>query len=135
MILLYKYIFYRIYFFYVKRIKEKEIPQYFSSAVVSVIFLTNLNVIIDAYTYFFNRALISYFDSYYKYSIVLIILCISIYVNTNKRYIQIINRCKELTIKKQRILSIYSILYVAIVFICFFWLGYLIREYNKTHLY
>ena len=52
------------------------------------------------------------------------------YVSKQKRYLKIIDDCEKLPKSKRKVLGYISVLYVVAVFVCFFWLGELIRDYN-----
>lgn len=128
--MLYKYIFYKVYFFYVKIFKEKEIPHWFAAGIVAVIIVANFQVLVDFYSYFFNKEIISIYTSYNKYLVLVLGFSFMWYVSRQKRYQRILDTCENLPKSKKKVLGYVSVLYVIVVFICFFWLGGLIRDYN-----
>ena len=131
--ILFKYIFYKVYFFYVKAFKEKEIPHWFSAGILAVIIVGTLQVLIDFYSYFFNPEIIGIYTSYNKYLVLVLGFSLMYYVSKQKRYLSIIEDCEQLPKSKKKILGYLSILYVVAVFVGFFWVGKLIRDYNMMH--
>jgi hypothetical protein len=131
--ILFKYIFYKVYFFYVKAFKEKEIPHWFAAGILAVIIVGTLQVLVDFYSYFFNPEIIGVYTSYNKYLVLLLGFSLMFYVSKQKRYLKIIEDCEQLPKSKRKVLSYISILYVTAVFVGFFWVGELIRDYNMIH--
>ena len=133
MMILFKYIFYKVYFFYVKTFREKEIPHWFAAGILAVIIVGTLQVLIDFYSYFFNPEIIGIYTSYNKYLVLVLGFSLMYYVSKQKRYLNIIEDCEQLPKSKRKVLSYISILYVTAVFVGFFWVGELIRNYNMMH--
>ena len=133
MMILFKYIFYKVYFFYVKAFKEKEIPHWFAAGIIAVIIIGTLQVLVDFYSYFFNPEVIGVYTSYNKYLVLLLGFSLMLYVSKQKRYLNIIDDCERLPKSKKKVLDYISILYVTAVFVGFFWVGELIRNYNMMH--
>jgi len=131
--ILFKYIFYKVYFFYIKVFKEKEIPHWFASGILAVILVGTLQVLIDFYSYFFNNELIGIYTSYNKYIVLGLGIFLMYYVSKQKRYLKIIEDCEQLPKNKRRSLGYISVLYVVAIFVGFFWVGELIRNYNMMH--
>ena len=131
--ILFKYIFYKVYFFYVKAFKEKEIPHWFAAGILAVIIVGTLQVLVDFYSYFFNPEIIGVYTSYNKYLVLLLGFSLMFYVSKQKRYLKIIEDCEQLPKSKRKVLGYISILYVTAVFVAFFWIGELIRDYNMIH--
>jgi len=132
MMILFKYIFYKVYFFYIKAFKEKEIPHWFAAGILAVIIVGTLQVLVDFYSYFFNPEIIGIYTSYNKYLVLLLGFSLMLYVSKQKRYLKIIDDCEQLPKSKRKILGYVSVLYVTAVFVGFFWVGELIREYNAN---
>jgi TRAP-type C4-dicarboxylate transport system permease small subunit len=128
--MIYKYIFYKVYLFYIKTFNEKEIPHWFAAGIVSVIIVSTIQVLFDSYSYFLNPKLIGVYTSYNKYLVLLLGFLLMIYVSMKGRYLEIINSCDQLPKNKKKILGYLSVLYILVVFISFFWLGALIRQSN-----
>ena len=128
--MLYKYIFYKVYFFYLKVFKEKEIPHWFAAGVLAVIIIGTLQVLIDLYTYFFNPEIIGIYTSYNKYLVLVLGFFLIYYVSKQKRYLKIIKECEQMSKSKKKVLGFLSILYIIAVFVGFFGMGALIRDYN-----
>ncbi len=131
--ILFKYIFYKVYFFYVKVFKEKEIPHWFASSVVTLIVVANLIIIADLLLYFTNPEIIKSINTYYKYFALVVLAGVMFFINTKNRYLNIIEDCEQLPKSKRKVLGYLSILYVIAVFVGFFWVGELIRDYNMMH--
>lgn len=131
--MLYKYIFYKVYFFYVKAFKEREIPHWFASSVIALIMVANIIVVTDSLLYYTNPEIIKSINIYYKYFALFVLVCVMWFVNNKKTHIRIIDSCEKLPKSKKKVLGYLSILYVIMVFVGFFWIGALIREYNITH--
>lgn len=128
--MLYRYIFYKVYFFYLKVFKEKEIPHWFAAGVLAVIIIGTLQVLIDFYTYFFNPEIIGIYTSYNKYLVLVLGFFLIYYVSKQKRYLKIIKECEQLPKEKKKVLGFLSILYIIAVFVGFFGMGALIKDYN-----
>lgn len=128
--MLFKYIFYKVYQFYIKIIKEKEIPHWFAAGILALIIIANYQIIMDAYSYYFNKEAIGVYTAYNQYLVLFLAFLLIIYFSKNKRYDKIIKTCRNLSRRKKILLRFFSILYVIITIVCFFWLGYLIRTYN-----
>ncbi|NCA85796.1 MAG: hypothetical protein EOM83_09500 [Clostridia bacterium] len=131
--ILFKYIFCKVYFFYVKAFREKEIPHWFASGILSVILIGTIQVMIDFYSFFFNPEIIGIYTSYNKYVVLVLGLSLMYYVSKQKKYLKIIEDCERLPKSKKKVLGYISILYVIVVFVGFFWVGELIRNYNMMH--
>ena len=131
--ILFKYIFYKVYFFYVKAFKEKEIPHWFASSVITLIVVANLIIIADLLLYFTNPEIIKSIHTDYKYFALVVLTGVMFFINSKNRYLNIIEDCEQLPKSKRKILGYISILYVVAVFVGFFWVGELIRNYNMMH--
>ena len=131
--ILFKYIFYKVYFFYVKAFREKEIPHWFASSVITLIVVANLIIIADLLLYFTNPEIIKSINTYYKYFALVVLAGVMFFINSKNRYLNIIDDCEQLPKSKRKVLGYISILYVTVVFVGFFWVGELIRNYNMMH--
>lgn len=128
--MLYRYIFYKVYLFYIKIFKEKEIPHWFAAGIVAVLMVGTFQVLIDFYSYFFNQEIIGLYTSYNKYLVLLLGFLLMLYVSKQNRYLRIIEACEKLPKRKRKLLGFVGIVYVISLFIGFFWIGTLIRELN-----
>lgn len=128
MMILFKYMFYKVYFFYVKVFKEKEIPHWFASSVITLIVVANLIVVADLLLYFLNPEIIKSINTYYKYFALVVLAGVMFFINSKNRYINIIEDCEQLPKSKKKILSYVSIFYVIVVVVGFIWVGELIRN-------
>ena len=128
--LLFRYIFYKVYFFYINVFNEKEIPHWFAGIVLSIILVTNVTLILDSVMYLVCPEIMTSVNIYYKYFALFASLYMIWYVNYKNRYKRIIEACEQLPNQKRKILSYIGVLYVVTVFVAFIWIGELIRAYN-----
>ena len=131
--ILFKYIFYKVYFFYIKAFKEKEIPHWFAASVITLIVVANLIIIADLLLYLASPEIIKSINTYYKYLALFVLVGVMFFINSKNRYLKIIEDCEQLPKSKKKVLGYISILYVVAVFVGFFWVSYLIRNYNMIH--
>ncbi len=75
------------------------------------------------------------YGEYYGYFALVVLGIALVYVNKNKKYLQIIEYYKDIPDKTKNKLKMYSIIYVLILGVSFFLLGALIRDYNISHAY
>lgn len=129
--LLYKFIFSKVYFFYLRFFQEKEIPHWFASSVISLIFIANFVIVANLLLLIINPKLISEANTYYKYLAIITLAAIMRYVNRKGKYREIINEYEGLQSSKRQLLSYLSILYVLIILIAFFYVGNLVRKYHS----
>ena len=131
--MLYKYIFCKVYFFYIKVFNEKEIPHWFAASVITLIVVVNIIFFADGLQYLIYPEINKSIDIYYKYFALVILAGIMFFINRKNRYLKIIEDCEQLPKSKRKVLGYISILYVTAVFVGFFWVGELIRDYNMIH--
>lgn len=131
--ILYKYIFCKAYYFCIRVFKEKEFPWAFASGIVTLCLVTNIVVLLEIVEYAMLPDGINIYAPYHGYFAVALWILIQLYVTRDKRYIKILESCKSLSAKKRQMLRYISIVYVIVLVIGFFWLGYLLREYNLGH--
>lgn len=131
--ILFKYIFYKVYFFYIRAFKEKEIPHWFASSVITLIIVANLIIIADFLLYFLNPEIIKSINQYYKYFALVVLVGVMFFINSKNRYLKILEDCEQLSKSKRKVLGYISVLYIVVVFIGFIWVGELIRNYNILH--
>tara|TARA_B110001450_G_C17571487_1_gene460965 strand:- start:403 stop:798 length:396 start_codon:yes stop_codon:yes gene_type:complete len=128
--ILYKYIFYKIYLFYVRVFKEKEIPHWFAAGVLTLILVTNIVVLLDISLYHIYPEIIKSIEIYYKYFALFVLTCMVLFVNYKNRYKRILESCERLPKRKRKMLSCIGVLYVVALFVAFLWMGELIRAFN-----
>ena len=127
---LYTYIFTKAYFFCINIFKEKEFPQYFASGVITLAFVTNVIIVIELVEYIILPTKINTYGEYHGYFALACFVIILLYVNVKKRYEGILSRFDNIPIEKRKKLKAYSIIYLLVLFIGFFLLGALLRNYN-----
>jgi len=132
-ITLYKYIFCKAYNFCIRAFKEKEFPWAFASGMVTLCIVTSIVILLEVMEYMVLPYRINIYASYHGYLAVALWILIQIYITRKKKYLRILEECKNIPLKKQKILRSLSIAYLLLLFIGFFGLGYLIREYNINH--
>lgn len=130
---LYKYIFAKSYFFCISIFKEKEFPQYFAASFVTLAIVTNIIVLLELIEYLFLPTRINIYDEFHKYFALIMWVFVLFYVNYRKRYLLILEHYGNITGKQKKKLKIYSIIYLPVLFIGFFLLGALLRDYNINH--
>lgn len=116
MILLHQYIFAKVYYFYKRVFKEKEIPHWFAGAIVSII----LNFLLSGLYYFllyfyYPNNLLKNISGYSGYIGLVSGILIVIYVSRGDRYKKILLKVEHLNKSKRRRLGVISILYVVTV--------------------
>ena len=132
MVVLYRYIFTKAYLFCMNVLKEKEFPQYFASGVVTLAMVTNIIIFLELIEYFSFPIRVHVFGEYHGYFALFSWGVVLLYVNNKKRYLKIIEQSSNISHKKKK-LRTYSIVYLVFLFIGFFLLGALLREYNIDH--
>ena len=131
--MLYNYIFGKAFFFCINFFKEKEFPQYFAAGMVTFAMVTNIYILLSLVEYLMLPDRFNVYGEYYGYFSLATLGVVFFYVNHKKRYKKIIESYKGIPDKKREKLKIYSIIYLLFLFIGFFLLGALIREYNINH--
>ena len=126
--LLFRYIFYKVYFFYINVFKEKEIPHWFAAGVMSIILVTKVTLILDSILYLIYPEIITSVNIYYKYFALFVLIYMVLFVNYKNRYKRIIETCERLPKRKKIMLSYIGVLYVVTLFVAFLWVGELIRS-------
>jgi len=133
MIVLYRYIFTKAYFFCINIFKEKEFPQYFASGVVTLAMVTNIVILLELIEYLSFPTRVNIFGEYHGYFALFSWGVVLLYVNNKKRYLKILEHNSNISERKKKRLRIISIVYLLFLFVTFFLLGALIREYNINH--
>jgi hypothetical protein len=112
---------------------EKEIPHWFAASVITLIVVVNIIFFADGLQYLIYPEINKSIDIYYKYFALVILAGIMFFINRKNRYLKIIEDCEQLPKSKRKVLGYISILYVTAVFVGFFWVGELIRDYNMIY--
>jgi hypothetical protein len=133
MIVLYRYIFTKAYFFCINIFKEKEFPQYFATGMVTLAIITNFYILLSLIEYLMLPVRFNQYGEYYKYFALIALAIALFYTNNKKRYLKILEHNSKVSKRKKKKIKIYSIIYLLFLFIAFFLLGALIREYNINH--
>jgi len=129
MILLYKYMFCRVYYFYVNAFKETDIPHYFATAVVSVLFMTNVVFVMDSFFFFFKREWLD-FGSYYKFLALIVLFAALFFIQKKQRYQHILNDHEQLSKRARNTLLVISVFYVLVSGFSICWIGEEIRQFH-----
>ena len=124
----------RSYYLCIDIFNEREFPLYFASGILALVIVASITVLTDAMGYITDPSMISSYSKYYKYFSLVSLLFSWWFFNRNKRYLRLIKQFNEMNITKKRILTVVSILYLTVLFISFFKMGNLIREYNSKTL-
>ncbi len=126
---LYSYIFAKAYFFCINTFKEKEYPEFFAIITVTLIAVTNLYVLLSLIEYLILPVELGFLDNYKYFSLASVLISLS-YFNYKKKYKRILDYNKSFSTTKAKKLKIYSIIYLLLIFIVFFIIGLMIRNYN-----
>jgi hypothetical protein len=129
---MYKYIFSRAYYFCLNVFKEKEFPQIFASGIVSTIFVGSIIVMVELVEYLCLPIRINTYGKYQGYFSLAMFIAIAILMNKNKNYLKILSDYEAMSVKKRKVLGIWSWIYVSVLLFSFFYLGYLFREYAQV---
>ena len=130
MINIYKYIFYKSYFLCIKVLREKEFPQYFAAAIITFAFVTNLLLLLESIEYLILSQTISTYRSYFGYFALIVWVIILFYVHNKNKYLELLKDVESLSNKSKKKLRNFSFIYLLVLVIGFFLLGYLLRESN-----
>lgn len=133
MVVLYRFIFTKAYFFCVNVFKEKEFPQYFATGMVTLAIITNFYILLSLVEYLMLPVRFNHYGEYYKYFALIVLAIALFYVNNKKRYLKILKHNSNISDRKKKRLRIISIVYLLFLFVAFFLLGILLREYNINH--
>jgi uncharacterized membrane protein YhaH (DUF805 family) len=130
---LYRFIFTKAYSFCINIFKEKEFPQYFATGMVTLVIITNFYILLSLVEYLMLPLRFNQYGEYYKYFALIVLAIALFYVNNNKRYQKILEHNGNISERKKKRLKIISIVYLVFLFVTFFLLGALLREYNINH--
>lgn len=133
MVVLYRYIFTKAYFFCVNVLREKEFPQYFATTMVTLVITANLYILLSLIEYLMLPVRFNLYGEYYKYFALTVLGIALFYVNDKKRYLKILERNHSISERTRRKLRIVSIAYLLFLLVAFFLLSALIREHNINH--
>jgi|GEM_PF-2559660 len=133
MVVLYRYIFAKAHFFCVSFFREKEFPQYFAAIMVTLAITTNFYILLSLVEYVMLPVRFNQYGEYYKYFALIVLAIALFYVNNKKRYLKILERNSNISERKRKRLRIVSVAYLLFLFVAFFLLSALIRDYNSTH--
>lgn len=104
---------------------------YFYGVIIVTLFVSlNLYLIMNVLLYYFMPDELDLIGEYFKFIITAILLLVLIYVRREKRYVQIMEKCKKFPKKKKNLYGILSLLYLVILITCNLWIGEFIRDYN-----
>ncbi len=126
------YIFFRAYSFCINVFKEKEFPEYFAAAVVTMLIGSNIYVILSFIEYILLPYRFNWYGDYFGWFSLALYGIALLYVCYKKRYKRIIENCKH-KLQDEKTIKVISLLYIFCSIISFFLIGWLIREYNLNH--
>lgn len=133
MITLYKYIFYKAYYFCIRIFNEREFPWFFASGILSLIVVITLVTLLEIIEYIILPNRINFFSEYQGYFALGVLFALAFYVKSENRYITIIEECKSISQKRQRLLFSIAIVYSIVLVFIFLLIGYLLQQYNSSH--
>jgi len=133
MIQLYKYIFYRAYFFCINVFKEKEFPYIWASFIVAFLIFCNIITLVTALEYFMLPERIETYADYNKYFALIFLLFVEVFFYWRGRYSRVVESFKNIKPRRDLVLKVISIFYILITVFLFFYLSSLVREYNLNN--
>lgn len=133
MIQLYKYIYYRSYFFCINIFKEKEFPYIWASFIVAFLIFCNLITLVSALEYFMLPERIETYSEYNKYFALIFLLFVEVFFYWQGRYKRVVEACLNIKPNRELILKFISVFYILITVFSFFYLSSLIKEYNLNN--
>ena len=106
---------------------------YFYGVIIVSLYITlSLCLILNVLFYFLMPLQLYLLGEYFKIVITIILFLVLMYVRRKKRYIQIMEKCKEFPKKKKYLYWILSFLYLVFLIVFNLWISEYIREYNIT---
>lgn len=133
MVMLYKYIFSKAYYFCISVLKEKEFPWIWAGMTTSMIFVATVITLLELIEYIMLPTRINIYGEYHGFFSLGTAIIIVLYVSYNKKYAEILESYNALSEKRRKVFRYVSVVYIVILAVSFFWLGYLLREYNISH--
>ena len=123
-------IYYSIYVFYTKLIKEIEVPHFYCSILISLLETINIFSLANLYLLNYNLENINY-SFYYPISTTAFLFVVN-WFYFKKRKDFILSKYSEKTKLNKLFLMMITILFIAITLFFFFYFGYQIRKLNLT---
>ena len=125
--MLYKYMFSRVYYFYLHVFREEQIPHYFSCCVLAVILTSNIVIVSDLILYFYVPQHL-YLGGYYKFLALLVLAVLFFLICRGNAYLKILKLDSALSKKKKNVLAVASILYILVSIVGVSWIAEVIRD-------
>jgi hypothetical protein len=129
MILLYKYIFCKAYYFCINVYKDREFPYFFAAGAISMTFVGTIILTLELISYVMLPTEVNTYGKYYGYFSVSMLIITSLYVKKNNRYLKIIQTCKDMSRNTPLVLRYISIAYILGLLISLCIIATLHREY------
>lgn len=127
---LYKFLFCKLYFIYTEVFGMKDYPYLWSSIIISLVISVNVSVIFDIIEYNLLPKEFNFYSNNHYFFTTLILASTLFYNQQNDRYKSFLEFYKLLEKAPKRRLRIITNIYVLLSFALFFYVGYLIRQYN-----
>jgi drug/metabolite transporter (DMT)-like permease len=127
---LYKYLFCKLYYIYIEYYGSKDYPYLWASIIMSSIISINISIIFDIIEYNLLPQEFNFYSNNYYYFVTIVLASVLFYNQHNDRYKSFLNFYNSLTRIPKRRLRIISNVYVVLSIVAFFYMGYLIRQYN-----
>lgn len=126
-----EYIFYKACKFddYISKDSEQW-SQYYGSIIIALVISHSIFLVQDISCYFLIPSILAVIDSGYIYLITLVLILTLFYVSYKKRYLQIVEKCENMSKKEKRIYGILSLIYIIGLIVGTIWISQLIRDYN-----
>lgn len=126
--ILYKYIFYRSYFFCVKTFKEREIAHLWAALVVALVFVVTILGFVKLYKFMMLPSIVNIYGKYHGYFSLATGVVMAYLLSRNNYYRKILSECDRLSPKRRKSLSLWMWIYLTALAIGFLYLGNLLRE-------
>lgn len=126
--ILYKYIFYRAYYFCVNTFKEREIAHLWAAFIVALVCVTTILIFVKLYKFIMLPSIVYIYGSYHGYFSLGMALLMAYLLSRNNYYRKILAECGRLSAKRKKGLSVWMWIYLTVMVISFLYLGDLLRE-------
>lgn len=130
MIILYKYIFCKAYYFCIWAFKEREFPWAWAGITTSMVFVGTIITLLKLGEFLMFPERVNIYREYHGYFSLGMAAIMLFYVKQNNKYLRVLEACKKMPLKKRLVLRYLSLFYLIVLVVGFFWLSELIRDFN-----
>ncbi|MDE5423321.1 hypothetical protein L3073_13965 [Ancylomarina sp. DW003] len=104
--------------------------QYYGSIIITLVISHSIFLVQDVFCYFLEPSILDTLNAIYIYVVMAILILTLIYVMHKKRYLQIVEKCENMSKNEKRQYGVFSLLYIVMLIIGTIWINELIRDYN-----